>query len=77
MATEWMLTIKRIMKENPGMDFKEVLMTAKKVYHLSNKSKSVSKKSGKKDKKPSRKVSKKNKTGKKTRKAKKGKKSRK
>lgn len=68
MATEWMLIVKRVMKENPGMDFKEVLLTAKKEYRSNTKS---SRKAGKKTKKPTRKAGKKTKRTKKTRKTKK------
>lgn len=32
MATEWMLTVKRVMQENPTLAFKDVLKQAKKEY---------------------------------------------
>lgn len=33
MATEWMKTVKRVMKENPGKSLKDCMKIAKKVYH--------------------------------------------
>jgi hypothetical protein len=73
MTTTWMATVKKLMKENPDLDLKAVLIKAKKVYRSEKGTPQDSKKKSKKGKKTRRKPKKgkgtrsKPKNGKKTR----------
>lgn len=57
MATEWMETVKRVMKENPTLSFKDVLKTAKREYNKAKpKAKATRKASKTSQRKPTRKA---------------------
>ena len=75
--SEWLDLVKKTMKENPGLKFKEVLKIAKKNYKKSNSSGESSKKTIKfgKSKKGKKNGSSKRKSGKRSNTAKKSKKS--